>query len=47
MTFNEDIADNIINSITKLWNKFDVSVEDAIMIWIRRYKDFLKKNKDR
>lgn len=44
VTFNEDIADYIINSITKLWNKFDVSVEDAIMIWIRRYKEFLEKN---
>lgn len=43
-TFNEDIADYIINSITNLWNKLDISVEDAITIWIRRYKDFLEKN---
>lgn len=42
--FEDYLADNIINSITKLWNKFDVSVEDAIMIWIRRYKEFLEKN---
>ena len=42
--FEDYLADNIINSITKLWNKFDISVEDAIMIWIRRYKDFLEKN---
>lgn len=44
VTFNEDIADYIINSITNLWNKLDISVEDAITIWIRRYKEFLKKN---
>lgn len=42
--FEDYLADNIINSITKLWNKLDVSVEDAIMIWIRRYKEFLEKN---
>lgn len=47
VTFDEDIADYIINSITNLWNKLDISVEDAITIWIRRYKEFLIKNKDR
>lgn len=42
--FEDYLADNIINSITKLWNKFDISVEGAITIWIRRYKEFLEKN---
>lgn len=45
VAFNDDIADNIINSITRLWNKLDVSVEDAIIVWIRRHKEILKKKR--
>lgn len=42
VTFNDDIADYIIGRITNLWNKLDISVEDAITIWIRRHKDALE-----
>lgn len=42
VTFNDDIADSIINKITILWNKFNVSVEDAITIWIRRNRNALE-----
>lgn len=43
VTFNDDIADNIIDSITNIWNKFDITVEDAITIWIGKHRKFLKK----
>lgn len=45
VTFKDDIADYIIGSITRLWNKLDISVEDAITIWIRRHKDALEEEK--
>ena len=40
--FNDDIADDIINSITNIWNKFDITVEDAITIWINKHRKALK-----
>lgn len=42
MAFKDDIADYIISRITHLWNKLDISVEDAITIWIRRNRDVLE-----
>lgn len=42
VTFNDDIADYIISKITNLWNKLDISVEDAITIWIRRNRGILE-----
>ncbi len=41
--FKDYFADNIIDSITDIWNKFDVSVEDAIIIWIDKHRSLLKK----
>ena len=43
VTFNDDIADNIIDSITNIWNKFDITAEDAITIWIGKHRKLLKK----
>lgn len=42
MTFKDDIADSVIKRIIILWNKLDISAEDAITIWIRRNRDILE-----